>query len=334
MRQEILALDENSLKNPIIIDEIQKIPTLLDEIHWLIENTNSYFILCGSSARKLKKYGVNLLGGRAIKYSLGPLAFPEIKDNFDLLKIFNNGLVPSHYQNPNARKLLKAYIEDYLTQEIQSEALVRNISAFGKFIDSLAFSHGELINYSNISRDCCIDAKTVKEYYQILVDTLLGDLIYPFANKVGREIIVATPKFYLFDVGIANRIANRKIMETTGIEAGKSLEHYIFLELKSYINLNDLDVQINYWRTKTGLEVDFVLSEKNKLPIAIEVKVSTNVHTTDLKGLKAFMYEYKLQKSYLVCMCQAARVINVGEQIIYILPLQMFLNKLWNQELL
>jgi hypothetical protein len=334
LRQEILALEEKSLIQPIIIDEIQKIPALLDEVHWLIENTNSWFILCGSSARKLKKLGVNLLGGRAIKYNLGPLAFPEIKDNFDLIKIFNNGLIPSHYQSLNARKLLKAYIEDYLTQEIKAEALVRNIAAFNRFIDSIAFSHGELINYSNISRDCSVDAKTIKEYYQILVDTLIGHLIYPYSKKVGRDIISSTPKFYLFDVGLANRIINKQIVETKGPEAGKSLEHYVFIELKNYINLTDLDHQINYWRTKTGLEVDFVITQNNALPIPIEVKISSNVHQTELRGIKAFMHEHEIKVSYIVSLELKDRLISVGDQTIHILSLRSFLEKLWSGKII
>lgn len=142
---------------------------MLDEIHWLIENTDCYFILCGSSTRKLRIAGTNLLGGRAIKYNFYPLVYPEIKKDFNLLKIFNNGLIPSHFISNNPRKLLKAYVEDYLTNEIRVEGLVRNIAAFGRFMDSIAFSHGELLNYSNIARDCSIDAKQLRNIIKYLL---------------------------------------------------------------------------------------------------------------------------------------------------------------------
>ncbi|MDN3030350.1 MAG: DUF4143 domain-containing protein [Candidatus Tisiphia sp.] len=329
-REEILALDLAKLTFPIIVDEVQKVPALLDEIHWLIENSDSYFILCGSSSRKLRAYGTNLLGGRAIKYNFYPLIYPEIQSEFNLLKIFNNGLVPSHFISNNPRKLLKAYVEDYLTNEIRAEGLVRNITAFSRFIDSTAFSSGELLNYSNIARDCSIDAKTVKEYYQILVDTLVGYLVYPYQKKISREIISSHPKFYFFDVGVANSINQNRFDNIKGSEAGKALEHYVFTELQAYVNLNDLDHRINYWRTKTGLEVDFIISTITSQPLPIEVKISSNVHKTELKGIKSFMEEHQIDKGYLVCLEDTSRKIIWGNQQINILPIEEFLTKLWN----
>lgn len=195
-REEVLALDSKSTPL-IIVDEVQKIPALLDEIHWLIENTSFQFILCGSSARKLKREGANLLGGRAWKYHFFPLVFPEIVD-FDLLKVFNHGTLPSHYNASAIKRSLRAYIEDYLTMEIQAEGLVRNLPAFARFLESLRFSLGEMIKYSNIASECGIDAKTVKEYFTILVDTLLGYFIYPYHKRVNREIISATPEILSF----------------------------------------------------------------------------------------------------------------------------------------
>ena len=162
-REEILALDKKALSQPIIVDEIQKIPILLNEVHWLIENSSAYFILCGSSARKLKSEGVNLLGGRAWRYEFFPLAYPEIKD-FDLLHALNFGLIPSHYHARNWSKTVKSYVNDYLKEEIKAEGLVRNLTAFAQFLDIAAFSNGETLNYANIARDCAVDAKTIKEY--------------------------------------------------------------------------------------------------------------------------------------------------------------------------
>lgn len=339
LREEILGFRKDKLTLPIIIDEIQKVPALLDEIHWLIENTDSYFILCGSSTRKLRVAGTNLLGGRAIKYNFYPLIYPEIREDFDLSRIFNNGLIPLHFINSNPRKLLKAYIEDYLTNEIRVEGLVRNITAFGRFMDSTAFSHGELLNYSNIARDCGIDAKTVKEYYQILIDTLVGYLIYPYNKKINREIISSVPKFYFFDVGVANNITQRQFTQgqasnIKGPEAGKALEHYVFTELKAYIGLNDLDYRINYWRTKTGLEVDFIVSTIHGKVIPIEIKISSNVHNSELRGIKSFMKEHQINKGYVVCLEERLRKIIGEMQEIAVIPLQQFLEKLWNHEIL
>ena len=270
-REEVLKLSKDNFKHPIIVDEVQKVPAIMDEIHWLIENSEAYFILCGSSARKMRRSGVNLLGGRAYGYKFFPLVYPEFKENFDLLRIFNNGLIPSHYLASSPKKILEAYIRDYLSLEIKAESLVRNLVGFNRFLDAVAFCHGEMINYSNIARDVGIDSTTVKEYFQILEDTLLGYFVYPYRKVANRRTISFVPKFYFFDVGVANRLASNSFDITKGIAAGKSLEHYIFLELYAYVALNDLEHDISYWRTHTGIEVDFVAHLKRGLPIPIDV---------------------------------------------------------------
>ncbi|MBS1689834.1 MAG: AAA family ATPase, partial [Bacteroidetes bacterium] len=149
-RQDILHLKVADLNYPIIVDEVQKVPSIMDEIHWLIENTKASFILCGSSARKMRQAGVNLLGGRAIRYEFFPLVYPEIRQDFNLLKIFNHGLIPSHYIAPEAKLLLESYIYEYLSSEIKAEGIVRNLATFNRFLDSVTFSHGEMLNYTNI----------------------------------------------------------------------------------------------------------------------------------------------------------------------------------------
>lgn len=334
LREEILALPDNKLTLPIIIDEVQKVPALLDEIHWLIENTQATFILCGSSARKLKQQGTNLLGGRAIKYNFYPLIYPEYKDDFDLLRIFSHGLIPSHFISNNPRKLLQAYIEDYLTNEIMSEGYVRNVPAFSRFLDSTVFSHGEMLNYTNIARDVGIDAKTVKEYYQILVDTLVGYLIYPYTKKVNRNIIAHTPKFYFFDVGVANRISQRQLATLSGAEAGKALEHFVLMELIAFLSITDSDHKLYYWRTNTKLEVDFILADNMSLPIPIEVKASKLVHKQELKPIKAFMEEHNVFKGYVVCLDNIVRKIRLnGNKEISIMPVRDFLEFLWASKL-
>ncbi len=330
LREEILALSKDALQYPIIIDEVQKIPSLLDEIHWLIENTDAYFILCGSSARKLKTTGANLLGGRAWRYTFFPLVYPEITD-FDLLKVLNYGSIPSHYDSKNPKKSLKSYVGDYLTEEIKQEGLVRSFPAFARFLDSVGYSNGQMINYTNIARECGVDMKTVKEYYQILFDTLLGYFLLPYRKQMKRELITAVPKFYLFDVGVGNILARRSIEEIKGDLAGRMLEHYILTELIAYKGLNDLDFDLSYWRTKTGLEVDFIISDSSI--VAIEVKVSNEIKKNDLRGLIAFAQEHPESKNIVVCSTPRARV-KIYEGIeVHILPIMSFLKKLWNKEI-
>lgn len=330
-REEILALSSTELAQPIIVDEVQKNPQLLDEIHWLIEHTNANFILCGSSARKLKREASNLLGGRAWRFEFYPLVYPEIPQ-FDLLHALNNGLIPSHYLAKDAQRFLRAYVHDYLTHEIKAEGLVRNLPAFARFLDAISLTHGELTNFSNIARDCGVDAKTVKEYYQILVDTLLGYFIDPYHKRVGREIITATPKFYLFDVGLANYLANQQVNELKGNVAGKAFEHYILMELIAYRGLKECNFDITFWRTKTGLEVDFILG---KGKVAIEIKIASNVHLSELKGLIAFQEEHKPDKAFVVCLTPRARkIITIDNQEIILLPWHRFLEMLWQGEVI
>lgn len=329
LREEILAIEEKN--KLIIIDEVQKIPILLNEVHWLIENTDFQFILCGSSARKLKQADVNMLGGRAWKYHFFPLVYPELP-YFDLLEIFKTGTIPSHFKNPHYKKSLKSYLEDYITLEIQAEGLVRNLPAFARFIDCLRFSHGEMINYTNIAREAGVDQKTVKEYFHILEDTLIGYQIYPYRKRVSREIITDTPKFYLFDVGLANAIKKVEIKDLKGREAGKSLEHLVLLELIAYRAIYEKDFSIHYWRTKTGLEIDFILGHGE---VCIEVKLQDKIQPSDLKGLRSFMEEHqKTKKNWVVCLAQRAKKMILEEGEIDVLPIESFLKKLWHHEII
>ncbi len=331
-REEILAiLDLSSQNQTFIVDEVQKVPILLDEVHWLIENTNAQFILCGSSARKMRQRGVNLLGGRAWKYHFFPLVYCEIKE-FDLLKALTHGLIPSHYLSAQPKKFLRAYTEDYIIQEIQAESLVRNLAAFSRFLEAASYSNSEMVNYANIARDCGVDAKTVKEYFQILKDTLIAYDVEPYKKIGKRDIISSVPKFYFFDPGIANTLAKRQLTLTQGSDAGKSFESYILHELMAYKHMSDKDFSISYWRTKTGLEVDFVISEAD---VAIEVKISKDVRKTELNGIVALMEEQNLSKSYVVCNEENPRKITIDSgKDIWILPFKFFLSQLWNGDIL
>lgn len=330
-REEVLTLPKEKLSKHIIIDEVQKIPLLLDEVHYLIENKNLQFILCGSSARKLRRGGANLLGGRAWGYHFYPLIYKEVQD-FDLLKVFNHGLIPSHYLSSNPRKSIKSYVNEYLKEEIQAEGLVRNLPSFARFLDSLSYSIGELTNFSNIARDCGIDSKTVKEYYQILVDTMLGIFIYPYSKKSTRQTILSSPKFYLFDIGVANYLKGINLSSLKGEEAGKSLENFILMELLAYRGISDKDFNLEFWRTNKGLEVDFILG---KGKCAIEVKLSNQVSKVDIKGLIAFKEENPNCTCYVVSQDPRPRkmsIENIGD--ISILPYKEFLDRLWNNEII
>ena len=212
LRERLLAKKAAELKKPIILDEVQKVPQLLDEVHWLMENKGLRFVLCGSSARKLKKGHANLLGGRAWRYELFPFVSHEI-GKVDLLHVLNHGLIPPHYlqNDENCKKSLAAYVQDYLREEVFAEGLTRNIPAFSRFFDAFGYSHGEMTNYCNIARECGVDSKTVKEYYQILVDTLLAVRVEPYKKRQSRQVITKASKYYLFDVGVAGYLTKRHI---------------------------------------------------------------------------------------------------------------------------
>lgn len=321
LREQLLAKDPGLLSKPIILDEVQKVPQVLNEVHWLIENKGLQFILCGSSARKLKGGQANLLGGRAWRYEMFPLVSVEL-GQVDLLRALNHGLIPSHYLEEDRRKSLKAYVQDYLKEEVFAEGLTRNIPAFSRFFDAMGYSHGTLTNYSNIARDCGVDAKTVREYYQILADTLLGTMIEPFKKRQHRQVIGKMPKFYLFDVGIAGILTQRQLDEERGEAFGKAFEHFLLMELLAYRSYAEQHFPIHFWRTKSGLEVDFILGDAE---VAVEIKGSSRVDPTDLKPLKAFVEEYRPAKALLVSNEKTERVVDK----IRILPWRNFLSELW-----
>lgn len=328
LREIILSKDKRLLKYPIILDEVQKVPQVMDEVHWLIENRGLRFILCGSSARKLVRSKVNLLGGRAWRYEMFPLVTPEI-ENFNLLRALNQGLIPSHYlqTREEARMSLNAYVMDYLKEEVFSEGLTRNIPAFSRFFDVIGYTHGQLTNYADIARDCGIDSKTVKEYYQILVDTLMAIRIEPFKRRQSRQVITKAVKYYLFDVGVAGFLSKRHVTVARGSEFGRAFEHFILMEIVAYRSYKRQDFSINFWRTKSGLEVDFVLGNGE---VAIEVKGTDNVDMRDLKGLIAFNDEYSPKRSILVCTEKEKRITRNIE----IMPWKDFLAELWGGEII
>ena len=319
-----IALAAN-VKTPIVIDEIQRIPELLNEIHWLIVNKNIQFILSGSSPRKIVRSGANLLGGRALRYELYPLVSNEIPD-FDLLKALNNGLLPRHYLSKNPKKLISAYIGSYLRDEIMAEAKIRNISSFSRFLEVAAFSNGEIVNYTNIASECGVSSPTIKEYFQILEDTLTGRFLPSFQKRSKRRVILA-PKFYYFDVGIANYLIKRGEIEMGSEAFGNAFEHFIYQEIYAHSSYSGLNYSIAYWRTASKIEIDFVLGDHE---VAIEVKSTKNANSRHLKGLKSFSEEYSVKKSILISNDSYPR--QIGN--ILVLPWDIFLQKLWNGDII
>lgn len=306
---------------PIIIDEIQKIPALLDEVHWLIANKGMRFVLTGSSARKLRRSGVNLLGGRALWNRLFPLVSAEIQD-FDLDRALNNGMLPRHYLAVNAKKRLQGYVGVYLKEEIMAESIVRNLPSFSRFLEAAALTSGEMVVYNNIANDCGVSAKTVKEYFSILVDTMLGYYVPAYSKTVKRKLIQA-PRFYLFDVGVTNYLLKRGHLENGSPEYGHVLEQFVILEMTAYLHYTDSEEALSYWRTSSNIEVDAILGDAK---VAVEIKSTKEARPKDMKGLKAFSEEHPQARLILVSQDANPRVHDGIE----IMPVKYFLSQLWS----
>lgn len=328
IRERCLAegLHINSQRDPIIIDEIQKIPELLDEVHWLMENKGLRFILCGSSARKLKRGHANLLGGRAVRYELYPLVFPEVPD-FSLPKALNSGLIPRHYDSGRPERFIQSYVGDYLKEEIVAEALTRNIPAFNRFLEVAALTNGNILNYKNIARECGVSSPTVKEYFQILEDTLIGKPLPAFRKKKKRRL-VTSPKFFFFDLSPVIHLTRRGKVVPGSELFGRAFEHFVWMEITAHSSYSELFYPIAYWRTSSGFEADFILGDHE---IAIEVKSTGQANPTHLKGLRGFKEEYATRRSILISLDPNPRK---TEDQIEILPWRIFLEQLWGGEII
>ena len=308
----------------VIVDEIQKVPELLDEVHSLMVDYGLHFILSGSSARKIKNSGANQLGGRAIHETLYPLVSAEITD-YDLNKAIQNGTIPRHYAVTNAKNRIKAYIDLYLKEEIKEEAAVRNVDNFERFMEVAAISDGEIINYENIATDCGISANTVKAYFKILYDSLIGYEI-PAYRKVIKRKLTQAPKFYYFDVGVANYLMRRYKLEPGTPEYGHAFEHLVMQEIIAYLGYKgDLD-QLSYWHAYTGEEVDAIIGDAK---IAIEIKSADEIQRKHTDGLRDFAQEHPDAKLILVSRDKITR--RHGNIDLYYAT--DFFKALWNGEL-
>lgn len=330
LREELLSIkkDKGEITEAIILDEVQRVPLLLDEVHLLIEEEGMKFILCGSSARKLKRGQANLLGGRALRYELLGFSAFELGEEFDLNRILNHGYIPDHYFENKPLKLIEAYVNDYLEEEIAAEALVRNIPAFANFLEMVSLSDTEMVNYANIARDCGVSAPTVKEYFQILEDTLLAKFLPAYKKRPKRRVIQAS-KFYYSDVGIVNYLSKRKQVEEGSELFGKAFENWVFHELDAYGAYKDEEWQLSYWRLASGsAEVDFII---NDMECAIEVKASKNIKSHHLKGLRELKKDQPdLKKQILVSLIDDNRLTDDGIEIISVAS---FITRLWSGQL-
>lgn len=326
-RPELLGEELDSLgpEDTVIIDEVQKIPQLLDEVQSLIQRRSIRFILSGSSPRKLKRYGANLLGGRAVRKVLYPLVSAEVPD-FDIVRAVNNGMIPRHYLVENPWERFRAYINVYLNEEIREEALSRNLQSFSKFLEVAAQSDGEMLVYKNVAQDCGIDYRTVKSYFEILQDTLIGFLIPGFTLSRKRSA-VQSPKFYYYDVGITNFLLGRRDMRPGTELFGHSFEHLIIQELVAWLGYHQSDEKLTYWHTTSGYEVDAIIGEGR---VAIEVKSCEEVKSRHLRGLKAFSEEFPDCRLIVVSLDTYRRRMNGVE----IIPAMEFLSDLWAGKIL
>lgn len=316
------ALSQNH-KKWIVIDEIQKVPHLLDEVHRLIEEKKMRFLLTGSSARKLKHGHANLLAGRAWTANLYPLSFSEIP-NFNLERYLRFGGLPSVYGSEHPLEELHAYTQTYLYEEIQAESLVRKLPQFSRFLMVAALSNGQMLNFTKIANDAGVPGSTVREYYSLLEDTLIGFLLTPWVKSKKRKAI-STAKFYLFDTGVCHTLAQTQTLDRNSNLYGRSFEHWVGLELKSYLSYNRINEPLHYWRSTHQHEVDFIIDDR----IAIEVKATKKIIPQDLKNLHYLEEENTFQKLFLV----SQDPIETKYGSIHCLPWKAFIERLWADEI-
>lgn len=307
----------------VIIDEIPEVPELLNEVHRLITERNLCFILCGSSARKLKRKGHNTLGGRALPVYLYPLVSAEIPD-FDLDRAVTYGMLPPHYLAKNPLRRLAAYIDVYLKEEIKEEALVRNLNTFQRFLEVAAISCGGTINYNNIARECGVSATTASAYFDILEDTLVGYRVPAYTRVVKRRVVQA-PRFYFFDVGVTNYLLQRDVLKRGTSDYGHAFEHLVMQEIVAWLRYRHPRERLSYWRTYSGIEVDVVLGDAR---VAIEIKSADEVMPRHMKGLVAFGEEFPQSRRLIVSLDPFERKVDCIELV----HVSTFFKMLWKED--
>ena len=309
----------------VVIDEIPEVPDLLNEVHRLIQKKHLRFVLCGSSARKLKRRGYNTLGGRAIPCYFYPFVSAELPD-FDLDRALLYGMLPPHYLAKNPQRLLSAYIDVYLKEEIMEEALSRNVQIFQHFMNVAALSSSEIVNYASIAADCGVSAKTVKEYFGILEDTLIGYTL-PAYTKTIKHKVVQAPKFYYFDVGVYNYLMKRTTLAPGTPEYGHAFEHFVVQEVRAYFGYRHNDKSLSYWHTYSHKEIDLVIGEAE---IGLEIKSADEIQSKHLANFKDYQDEFPESRCIVVSRDKISR--RQGNIELYYIT--DFLHKLWKDEII
>ncbi|MCE2929478.1 MAG: AAA family ATPase [Candidatus Caenarcaniphilales bacterium] len=306
----------------IIVDEVQRLPSLLNEVHYLLEESKNppIFCLSGSSARKLKKGEANLLAGRALTYKMFPLSHREIGEDFNLIQAISYGTLPAVYTNPDlAKETLRSYAETYIQEEIKAEALVRNLQGFVSFLKLAAIHNGEILNFANIARETGNSQPTIKEYFQILIDTLLGNFLMPYSKSFRRRL-VAHPKFYFFDIGVKRALEQSLSLEIQSKTEsfGRNFEHFLILEIIKYNHYYSLDLDLSFYRTNSGAEVDLIIQKPDSSLLAIEIKANEKPNLASVKGLWSFK---ELEpNARMICACLTTK--RYQEKDVLFLPWQ------------
>lgn len=309
LREELARSDARF----VVVDEVQKVPALLDEAHWLHENRGVHFALCGSSARRLKRGHGNLLGGRALRRELFGLSARELGADFDLVRMLNQGTLPRIHASDRPRPLLNAYVADYLKEEVMAEGLVRHLPPFSEFLNAAALTDTEQVNFTNLGRELGVSRETVRGYFEILCDTLVAGMLPPYRKRPKRRLSVAE-KFYFHDVGVVNFLAKRGTLAPGGELFGKAFESWVFHELRCHNSYRERFAEFSFWRLSTGVEVDFIV---NDLECAIECKSSASVQTHHLKGLRELALEHPgVGRRIVVCREPKSRTTSDGIEIL------------------
>ena len=319
---ELESLIEAAPADIIVLDEIQRVPELLNEIHRLIESQNITFLLTGSSARKLRRGRANLLAGRVWEARMFPLIHREVPD-FDLDRYLRYGGLPAVYLSAYPEEELDAYVNTYLKEEILAEGLIRRLPPFSRFLKTIALTNGEMINFTKLANDCQVPPSTVAEYVGLLEDTLIGFRLPAWTESKKRKAI-KTGKFYFFDPGVTHTLAGTETLDRNSNLYGKSFEQFICMELRSYLSYKRSKIGLTYWRSKNGHEVDFLLGKKT----AIEVKASKKIGRNDFKGLKYLKEEGVFQDFILV----SQDPVSTRTDDILTLPWEKFLSDLWKDK--
>lgn len=317
--EEIIAAGANAMASVVVIDEIQRLPDLLNEVHRLIEERGVRFLLTGSSARKLRHGGVNLLGGRARTQYFHPFTTRELGEHFNLKRALNFGLIPSIYFSSNPNADLEAYTGNYLQEEIIAEGVTRNIPAFSRFLKVAALCNATIVNFTNVGNDAQVPRTTIYEYFEILKDTLVIRELPAFKKGTQRKPICSS-KYYFFDTGVARQLQGRASFSDGTPEFGGAFETFLMHELTAFSDYKR-PVRLSFWQSTSGFEVDFIIDDHT----ALEAKAKSVVSSDDLRSLKAIAQEHRFKR--LVCVCLEKRPRKIGK--IEIVPYQDFLKELW-----